>query len=62
MKLIIIKLAILLLCVPAYPFIVIGAYVERRSYSGSQVTFRKVNRGYWSDVKDALIYRKEGGK
>lgn len=62
MKIVAIKLAVLFLCIPAYPFIVIGTYVERRSYYGNQTTFKKVGREYWNDVKDALTYRKEGGR
>lgn len=58
MKIFIIKLLIALLCVPAYPFIILGQYYERNSYLGSKVKFRTVNRDYWEDVWDALTYKK----
>lgn len=55
---ILIKVLIIIICVPAYPFLVIGQYVERKSYLGSRVKFREVNADYWADVWDAVTYRK----
>lgn len=57
MKLFLLKIVILLLCVPAYPFYVFFVHTERKSYFGSTSTYRKVSSEYWEDVKNALTYK-----
>lgn len=58
MKIIIHKLIILILCIPAYPILVVGMYLEANSYLGDKTTLKEVSDDYWTDVKDALIYRR----
>lgn len=57
MKLLLMKLIVLLLCVPVYPFYVIIVTNEHKSYYGIQSTYKKVSREYWKDVKDVLTYK-----
>lgn len=58
MKLLLIKVLVLLLCIPVYPFYVVLITFERKSYLGNQATFKKVSREYWGEVWDVLTYRR----
>ncbi|SET42612.1 hypothetical protein SAMN05216389_11129 [Oceanobacillus limi] len=59
MKILLIKIVVLLLCIPAYPFYVFFVGAERRRYFGNQTTYKDVSKEYWQDVKETLLYRKE---
>ncbi|WPK12268.1 hypothetical protein R6U77_00855 [Lysinibacillus louembei] len=69
LKFYLVKLLILLLCVPAYPFLIVGVWMERSS-STLGVKFRDVNADYWDDTRYALsvtykkskFYKKEKKK
>lgn len=58
LKFYLVKLLVLLLCVPAYPFLIVGIYVERRS-TWSNVRFRDVNADYWMDIYMTLTVKYE---
>jgi hypothetical protein len=58
MKIITVKILVLLLCVPAYPFIAVGSHYERNSYFGKRTTFSEISKEYWCDVWDAITYKK----
>ena len=60
MRLIFVKVACLLFCIPVYPLVLFAEFYNVKTSFGGTFKFRKVSKEYWVDVRDVLHFR-EGG-
>ncbi|WP_107839522.1 hypothetical protein [Metasolibacillus meyeri] len=57
LKFYLVKFLVLISCVPAYPFLIIGVWMERNSWT--QAKFSEVNADYWMDIYMTLTVKYE---
>lgn len=62
MKLILIKIIVVLLCLPAYPLVLFAEWYDKSTHFGPKFNLRRASKEYWIDVWDALAYKKETDK
>lgn len=58
MKLFLIKVVVLILCLPVYPLVVFSDWYQSKTSMGGSFNFKTSSIIYWEDVMDALSYKK----
>ncbi len=53
------KALILVGCIPMYPLIMFAVYYEKSTSFGGKFRLGEATKEYWSDVWEAITYRKE---